>query len=96
MGQPVSIAIMKPPFLKGSSSPVRLRVPSGAIHTLVPLASFSLATARLSTARWRSARSIAMKPASCIALPNTGSLKSSILATMRRLAPSTWKSTGMS
>ncbi len=90
IGRPISIARLKPPFLKGKSSPVLLRVPSGAMKTLKPCARIDFALSKLATARARLLRSTEMNPAASIAAPNTGTRKSSFFATMRMLPPSTW------
>ena len=77
IGAPVSSARTKPPFLNGRSSPVGLRVPSGAIQIGTPLASFAFASWRLAIARSVFLRSIEMNPAALIAPPKTGTSKSS-------------------
>ncbi len=60
---PASIATTKAPFLKGPSSPLRLRVPSGKMMNVLP--ALSAATARaIARFDWiASLRSISMNPA---------------------------------
>lgn len=60
-----------------------LRVPSGAIQTLMPSARRRCASRRSSMARARSERSTDMIPAALIAWEKTGIRNSSFFATMR-------------
>ncbi len=83
IGVPVSTARWKPPFLSGPSSPVRERLPSGAIHTLTPSAISCAARRRLSTACLRSERLTSIMCPTRMARPNSGTRNSSVLATMR-------------
>ena len=72
-------AMMKPPFLNGSSSPVRLRVPSGKIRNELP--SRSASAARSIAGRLCSGlpRSSGTNPARSNARTRIGSLRSSAL-----------------
>ena len=81
-GAPVCSAIWNPPFLNGSIAPgVRLRVPSGKIHTatrrsrIAASASFSRPTALCVLAR-----SIRMFPVTAYSQPKKGILRISFLA----------------
>ncbi len=58
------IAMTKPPFLNGSSSPVRLRVPSGKMRNELPARSASAARSTGRQALLRLARSSGTNPAS--------------------------------
>ena len=66
-------------LLEGQELPLRLRVPSGAIHTWVPLASKARASSRLRMARWRSLRSIEMNPAASSAPAEDGDTEELLL-----------------
>ncbi len=68
---------------------MRLRVPSGAIQMWTPFSRLFFAIARLSTARCRSLRSMAMKPDSRIAGPQIGTRNSSAFVIIRRFGPIT-------
>ena len=61
-GAPPLIAMMKPPFLNGSSSPVLLRVPSGKIKNELPARSDSAPLSIDLSAASLFRRSTGMKP----------------------------------
>ena len=67
-------AMMKPPFLNGSSSPVRLRVPSGKIRNELPWPSDATAASTDANDLRRSARSTATNPPRSNAIPISGTL----------------------
>ena len=72
-----------------------LRVPSGAIHTCVPLASRSRAhSAGCGSPRCRLLRSIEMNPPASSALPKIGTRKSSCLVIIRMLGPTRGRGPG--
>ena len=73
------MAITNPPFLNGSRSPVRARVPSGAIRNESPARSRSAAASTDAMALVRFPRSTGTKPTSRIARPSTGSFPISAL-----------------
>ena len=73
------MAMMKPPFLKGSRASVRLRVPSGKIRNELPARSDSAPRAIEANDCSGSRRSTGTNPPTCIARPSSGSLESSAL-----------------
>ena len=66
------IAIRKPPFLKGSSAPVRLRVPSGKTMKESPPARAAAAASMARELCSRLRRSIGTNPTRSKALRSTG------------------------
>ena len=72
-------AMMKPPFLNGSSSPVRLRVPSGKIRNELPVAQRLGGPLDRRQALLGLPRSSGTKPARSNARTRIGSLRSSAL-----------------
>src|SRR5687768_8783092 len=78
-GTCASIAITNPPFLNGSRSPVRLRVPSGKMRNELPARSDSAPREIEASAFSRSARSTATKPPTSNTFPMIGNFRSSAL-----------------
>ena len=68
------IAMMKPPFLKGKSSSVRLRVPSGKIRNELPLRIDAAARSMASIASSCCSRVTGTKPPVSMTMPRIGSL----------------------
>src|SRR5436309_1481698 len=83
-------------FLNDSSSPVRLRVPSGNTTAEMPPRITAAARSYASKARARLKRSIATWPAASIARPSSGTFTSSCFATKRTDPGSTAASAQMS
>jgi hypothetical protein len=73
------IAMMKPPFLNGNSSAVRLRVPSGKIRKELPERMDSAARSIEAIDASLRSRSTGTKPPATITAPSTGSFVSSAL-----------------
>jgi hypothetical protein len=72
MGCPALMAMMNTPFLKGKSSRVRARVPSGKMIRETPRLTMAVARSRLLTAERRLSRSTEMEPMRLRAWPKTG------------------------
>ena len=79
IGHCASMAIMKPPFLNGSSSPVRLRVPSGKMRNELPARIDRAPSPIEASAFSRFPRSTATKPPTSKTVPINGTLCSSAL-----------------
>jgi hypothetical protein len=94
MGAPALMAMMKPPFLNGKSSDVRLRVPSGKIRKELPALIESAARSIEAIDASRRSRSTATNPPASITLPSTGSLVSSALNKTCNRRCRAWNRTG--
>jgi len=84
------------PALERSEAPLRLRVPSGAIQTLIPLARRTFATSSACFARSLFLRSILDEPALPHRRPQMGTRKSSVLVTIRNVRGNDSMRSGMS
>ena len=82
-------AMMNPPFLKGKSSSVRLRVPSGKIRKEFPRRIDSAASSMAASASSRRPRSTGTKPPVSMTMPRIGSFRNSALNRMCRRRCST-------
>ena len=83
MGTCAAIASPKGAFLNGSSSPVRLRVPSGKTTTEVPPRILRAASSYAANALLRAERSMGTCPTASIARPRRGIRNNSRFATKR-------------
>ena len=80
---PPRIAITNPPFLNGSSAPLRLRVPSGKTRNEKPARNAAAAVSMAARLCSRLRRSIGTNPAIAKAAGSSGSLWISALYRMR-------------